>query len=513
MKRLFIFLMACIISTGLASQTNNNALLYAKSINVNNIRRHIAVLSSDSVEGRRTGEPGAKKAAGYIAAAYGCAGLKAPVNGSWFMDVPIVKTEFYVTGFSVNNHHFKFNKSFFVNDSYASGAIRSRNVIFVGYGTNSEIENIDLNQKVLLWINEDKPMAGDAGNTSGRFSDNRKLILHKLESKHPAIILAINADVPGVLIRYRKSVTGPRLSISADLAGKVPIFLADTVIAGAISKTGDKYYADLKQEASHDNFRAYSIGARFEASYNTNITNIDAANVLGLIPGGDLKDELLVLSAHYDHLGLNDTGADRINNGADDNASGIAAILEIAAAFSEAQKHGHGPRRSVLFLATVAEEEQLLGSAYYCDHPLKPLINTVADLNVDMIGRTGSEYLGKPDSANYVYSIGSARHGTELRAINENVNNLYTKLKIDYTYDAPDDSNRFYYRSDQYSFASKGVPVIFYFNGLHADYHQPSDEVDKINCNLLVKRAELIFYTAWELATREKRPTVDAQFN
>jgi Zn-dependent M28 family amino/carboxypeptidase len=220
-----------------------------------------------------------------------------------------------------------------------------------------------------------------------------------------------------------------------------------------------------------------------------------------------------VISAHYDHIGLlpEGTKGDRVNNGADDDGSGTTGILEIAKAFTQAKKDGHGPRRSILFLGNVGEEKGLLGSEYYTDHPVIPLVNTIADLNIDMIGRIGDEYTGKADSANYVYVIGSSMLSTDLHKVNENANNTYTKLDLDYKYDDPNDPNRFYYRSDHYNFARYGVPIIFYFNGVHPDYHRVGDEVSKINFPLLAKRAQLVFYTAWDLVNANTRPVVDVK--
>jgi Zn-dependent M28 family amino/carboxypeptidase len=135
-----------------------------------------------------------------------------------------------------------------------------------------------------------------------------------------------------------------------------------------------------------------------------------------------------------------------------------------------------------------------------------PLESTVADLNIDMIGRTDSAHA---DSEPYVYIIGSDRLSSELHVINEHANATYTKLILDNTFNGEDDPNRFYYRSDHYNFAKHGVPVIFYFNGVHADYHQPGDETEKIRFDLLEQRARLVFHTAWELANREARIVVD----
>ncbi|RYE01337.1 MAG: M28 family peptidase, partial [Sphingobacteriaceae bacterium] len=200
-----------------------------------------------------------------------------------------------------------------------------------------------------------------------------------------------------------------------------------------------------------------------------------------------------------------------VNNGADDDGSGTTGVLEIARAFTQAKKDGHGPRRSILFLGNVGEEKGLLGSEYYTDHPVFPLSQTITDLNIDMIGRTGYDYIGKADSSNYLYVIGSAMLSTTLRKVTEEVNTTYTKLDLDYKYDDPNDPNRFYYRSDHYNFAKHGVPIIFYFDGENPDYHRPGDEVSKINFPMLVKRAQLVFYTGWNLANRDERPVVDVK--
>jgi len=183
-------------------------------------------------------------------------------------------------------------------------------------------------------------------------------------------------------------------------------------------------------------------------------------------------------------------------------------VIEIAEAFQEAVNNGNRPKRSVLFLHVTGEERGLLGSRYYTDiEPIFPLANTVANLNIDMIGR--SDPKRTEGSRNYVYLIGSDKLSSELHNISETVNSNYCKLDLDYTYNDENDPNRFYYRSDHYNFAKNNIPVIFYFNGTHPDYHKASDTPDKIEYDLLQNRARLVFHTAWELANRDKRITVD----
>jgi Zn-dependent M28 family amino/carboxypeptidase len=188
-------------------------------------------------------------------------------------------------------------------------------------------------------------------------------------------------------------------------------------------------------------------------------------------------------------------------------------VLEIAEAFVKAKAEGKGPRRNILFLAVSGEEKGLWGSEYFSEHPTIPMDKTTADLNIDMIGRTDTERL-MADTLNYVYVVGDDKLSSELKPISEGVNTKYTKLVLDYKFNDPKDPNRIYYRSDHFNFAAKGVPIIFYYDGmLKADYHKPSDTPDKINYPLLAKRAQLVFHTAWEMANRENLLKRDIPLN
>ena len=226
-------------------------------------------------------------------------------------------------------------------------------------------------------------------------------------------------------------------------------------------------------------------------------------NVVAFIEGSEKPEEIIVISAHFDHLGITE---EDIYNGADDNGSGTVALLKVAEAFQQAKEDGNGPKRSILIVHLTGEEKGLLGSKFYVSHPIFPLKNTVANLNIDMIGRVDDAHTQNPD---YIYLIGSDKLSTELHQISEKVNDKFTKLTLDYTYNDDNDPNRFYYRSDHYNFAKNNIPIIFYFNGTHQDYHKPSDTPDKINYEILAKRTKLVFFTAWELANRPERITVD----
>lgn len=227
-------------------------------------------------------------------------------------------------------------------------------------------------------------------------------------------------------------------------------------------------------------------------------------NVLAYIKGSEKPDEVLIISAHLDHEGIK---KGEVYNGADDDGSGTVAIIEIAKAFKDAVDKGFRPKRTILFLHVTGEELGLYGSQYYADvDPIFPLENTVANLNIDMIGRIDAKHENNP---NYLYLIGSNKLSTELHDLSEAVNKKHFNMEFDYTFNADNDPNRFYYRSDHYNFAKNNIPVIFYFNGTHADYHKPTDTPDKIEYDLLAKRAQLIFYTAWEIANREERVKLD----
>lgn len=245
-----------------------------------------------------------------------------------------------------------------------------------------------------------------------------------------------------------------------------------------------------------------SVPAAFlNAKYNLGLS--DSENIVAFIEGSEKPEEVLIISAHYDHVGISNG---EIYNGADDDGSGTVALLEIAEAFAAAKRDGAGPKRSILFLHVTAEEHGLHGSRFYTENPLFPLENTIADINIDMIGRHDDLH---DNSRNYIYVIGSGRLSTDLYDAVQKANRDFVGITLDYKYDDDNDPQRFYYRSDHYNFAKNGVPAVFFFSGIHQDYHRPGDEADKIEYNLLEQRARLAFATAWVLANAEKPPVVN----
>ncbi len=320
------------------------------------------------------------------------------------------------------------------------------------------------------------------------------------------MVLLVSNDLKGFLMENRKYLLGPGLQLgdlrelSNDYVSHayVSTKLAEAIIADKAKKVTKARTKMSKKGKS----KPVSLPTNLRASFDNYLNIIEGQNVMAYLEGTDLKDEVIVVSAHYDHLGKR--GND-IFNGADDNGSGTSTVISIAEAFYNAKVAGEGPRRSILFLLVTGEEKGLLGSKYFAENPTMPLENIIANVNVDMIGRIDENHT----HPNYIYVIGSDRLSTTLHEINEKANQDYVQLELDYTYNSEEDPNRYYYRSDHYNFAEKGIPAIFYFSGVHEDYHRPSDTVEKILFDKAAKTGKLIFHTIWELANRDERIQVD----
>lgn len=293
--------------------------------------------------------------------------------------------------------------------------------------------------------------------------------------------------------------------IQADDLKEHLYLLSSDILEGR--KTGEKgqkmavnyltaYYEHLELKAPQD-YLEYK--QNIPKKYFGGKSMADSQNILAYIEGSEFPDQVIVISAHYDHLGVKN---EEVYNGADDNASGTSAVMEIAESFQMAKNKGHGPKRSILFLHLTGEEIGLLGSKYYIEHPVFLLDSTIADLNIDMVGRVDKKH---EENKEYIYLIGSDRLSLDLHKLSEQTNQKYTHLKLDYTYNEENDPNQYFSRSDHYNFAVNNIPVIFYFNGTHEDYHKTTDTADKIDFDLLALRAKLIFYTAWEIANRENK--------
>lgn len=488
---------------------------YAQEINVESATKHLTILASDEFEGRDTGKPGGHKAAQYIADEFKKLGLEAPVNGSYFQPVDLIETSLKVSEFAINNKSYQVGEGYYMTAT-GEQTITADEIVFIGYGISDEnyndLKNIDIENKVVLLINEGEPVNADGTYyVSGTkevsaWSTQRNKRIQSVASLNPKLIIAASSQIDSFLERFGDRLNRPRLMLREDYkeapnspaVAHVNFTLANELLKG-------KKIEDLQAKINKSGKpQSTVIKSLFKTSYGIKTSDVKSDNVLGYLEGSDLKEEVVVISAHYDHVGIQNG---EIYNGADDDGSGTTGVIEVAQAFVKSKKDGNGPRRSILFLLVTAEEKGLMGSDYYTRNPIFPLENTVTDLNIDMIGRVDPPH---EDNPNYIYLIGSDKLSSELHAISEKANQQFTKLNLDYKYNDPNDPERIYYRSDHYNFAKHGIPVIFYFNGVHEDYHKPTDTVDKINFELLVKRAKLVFHTAWEVANRDKKLVVDS---
>jgi hypothetical protein len=497
-----------------------NPVPFAKTITSENLKNHLTILASDEFEGRETGTEGNEKAANYIANEFKRMGIPRVSNLSYFQDVAFNWSQWEDVGIEVNGKRVRHLWEFisFPTRNNDMPQLKTSEIIFLGYGIDdenySDYKRVDVKDKVIL-IYKGEPI-DKKGNShltgSAELSDWTDNWEKKVEvaKKHGVkLVLIIESEIQKVLSENRKLLIGPRLTLGED-ASKYENYSNSCYINTNVAKDimGSKFKKVVKARKKIEKKgapKSVSLICDFELKQKKKERTLQGVNVLGYIEGTDenLKDELVIITAHYDHLGKR--GED-IFNGADDNGSGTSTVLGVAEAFMNAKKQGAGPRRSVLTMLVTGEEKGLLGSKFYVEKPVFPLEKTVVNINVDMVGRVDNKYAENP---NYIYVIGSNRLSTELHEINESVNEEYTQLTLDYTYNAENDPNRYYYRSDHYNFAEKGIPAIFYFNGTHADYHRTSDTVEKINFEKMERIAQLVFHTAWEVANREKRIEVD----
>jgi hypothetical protein len=488
------FLVASLLCAAGAVQAQKipNPEPFAKNVTAADLKKHLYIVASADFEGRETATEGQRKAAAYIENHFRSLGLlPGGGGGNYQLYYPVYQDSLEDASLSVNDRSFELKKDFFVNvsNNYTAELLASE-VVFAGYGISDSARNdyaaLDVRGKIVLVL---------AGGPQRATPGGRPIAKQDAAQRNgAAAVLVLQPTIPRGLLdtKGRMTLDPYRKTISPNT------YYITATVAQAI--LGDDYTAAQNGEP-----RPKPYPANIRLGFRKSALKLQSSDVLGFLEGTDLKDQLLVLSAHYDHLGKRDTV---IWYGADDDGSGTVSILELAQAFARAKAAGKGPRRSILFLANSGEEKGLLGSEYFSNHPTYPLDHMTADLNIDMIGRIDpNRKYG--DSMNYVYVVGSDKLSSDLKPISEGNNKKYTKLELDYKFDDPNDPDRIYYRSDHYNFARKGVPIIFYFDGIHNDYHRPTDTPDKINYDLMEKRARLVFYTAWEMANRNDMITRD----
>jgi len=504
-----------------------NPVPYAYTIKAEDLKKHLTFIASDSLKGRNTGSAEQLVAAKYIADHFKKVGL-ALVQGSYFQKVDLVNRSWTNISLEVKGKKYDYLKDFMANALAPVEAGTKAKILFIGYGVQkgnyTDFDQLKLKGEYVL------AFEGEAKDSQGNYilsgtkdpsvfgkgdGWKEKLKMAKAAGSKGLILITDKDEVAfGNQVRQRQVMMqrfGNERMVQRDETlsptGESPVLLISTEMAAQLLNTSQENLLAFKKslgtekKSIRSNFKTNPINLTIERTEKP----VDTYNVVGYLEGTDKKEEVVVITAHYDHIGISIDG--QINNGANDDGSGTVTVLELAEAFGKAAADGHRPRRSILFMTVTGEEKGLLGSEYYSNHPLFPLANTVCDLNIDMTGREDDEHIGKPD---YIYEIGSDKLSSELRQVLVDQNEKHVGLDLDFKFNDPNDPNRFYYRSDHYNFAKNGIPVAFFFNGVHADYHQPTDDIEKIEFDQCQRVGRLVFYMAWEISNRDLRLKVDS---
>lgn len=507
---IMLLLMNCGSSNRNSAETKAPAdpTVYGTTITADELKDMLYTYASDEFEGRETGEPGQKKAVNYLKEHYVNMGIASPLSGDdYFQEVPLERQQVPDVQLSVNGKPIAMFDDFLSVGSVDSQSFSVNQFVYAGYGidaeTYSDYTNLDVKGKIVVIKagepkNEDGTFVTTGSTEPTKWSKGRGARSAKMQAARElgakGVFIMDNAAYAFYNNYYKRSAASAnpgRISLISNKKNMLYFMIHEDFAKALVSDIDTNHTPRV-------------IDTKIEVSVKKKSSSLDSENVVAFIKGTEKPDEILVISAHLDHEGVKDG---LVYNGADDDGSGTVAILEIAEAFKKAVDDGYGPKRSILFLHVTGEEKGLLGSRHYTDNdPIFPLKNTVANLNIDMIGRTDPKREG---DRNYVYLIGSDRLSTELHQLSEDVNTKYSNIILDYTYNDENDPNRYYSRSDHYNFAKNNIPVIFYFNGTHDDYHKPTDTPDKIEYDLLENRTRLVFYTAWEVANRDARLVVD----
>jgi hypothetical protein len=502
-RTLLLILLANVVAPMLLCAQTGDVVGYADKILPANLRENLTIVASDAMEGRETGKRGQKMAAAFISANFHDLGLTPPVAGDYLQHFDLYTSapgDTYVV--VAGAKHRNYADVVFYGTETSNGEI-SLPIVFVANGAESIYNEIDVKGKAVLVFLDSPWLAGSKEVALARQKGAAMVFVCNSKSKEE--FERISSQVKTVTERSGLSLTKP----AASEFQRPGLFIVSPALAENIMGTPiDKLRKLIVAEPNVKAIKKIKTGT-LSYKCTTEIKTVTTENVLGFLEGTDKKDEVILITAHYDHVGIKSSGTgDLINNGADDDGSGTVSVMELAKVFAEAKKDGHGPARSILFMLVTGEEFGLLGSEFYSEHPIFPLEKTVVDLNIDMIGRRDPKHKSGPP---YVYVIGADKLSTELNKVSEAMNSTYTKLDFDYTYNDPSHPDRLYYRSDHWNFAKRNIPIIFYFDGIHEDYHKPSDEVSKIDFDLMAKRAQVVFYTAWEIANREARIMPDAK--
>ncbi len=542
MKKLFTFvLFTAFISNVpvLSAQTKNRpngpaaaaaALRFGNvdAITAKQLKEHLTFIASDELEGRDTPSKGLDIAAKYIAAHLASWGIRpAGDEGTYFQRFPLRLSRIVPerTKFELNGQTYSYGTDFLT--TLAPAEIANAGLVFAGNGwavkskNVNPYQNIDVKDKVVIVYNA-LPKGIAFGDLKGPIGGDWMSPAYYAQQNGAKAIIYLPtfsslSNWEGT--RWNQSDKGAVEFGEQTAALTIPVLTLSPKAITAVFQ-GEKFSANnlFTKGMLGEALESFDLkpAKRGRISVAVKADTIYTQNVVGVLEGSDpiMKNEYVAIGAHYDHVGTNPffPGPDKIWNGADDDGSGTVAVMSIAEAFAKGTQK---PKRSILFIWHAGEEKGLWGSEYFTNNPTVPINSIITGLNIDMIGRyqnPGDE--NHPQNKNLpkrgeVFTIGSKMMSTELGELSEAVNKSFLGLNLNYKYDDPNDPEQFFYRSDHYNYARKGIPIIFYMDGSHADYHQVSDSVEKIDFDSMEKVTKTIFATGWELANRANRPKVD----
>ena len=523
MKRTLLLICLFAGSSISFAQTDASAK-YAAIITGNNLHKHLSIIAGAEMEGRETGTEGQRKAAAYIEAQFKAMGLKSVASLKGYQQFyPLYQDSLITAQLTVAGKTAEYGKDFITQlNNNETGKFKGKKIVFAGYGIDdekySDYTGLDVKGKVvIIFLGEPKQdgkyFLSETGRSSSWTFPGVPKKLEAAAAKGAAGVLVISASQETFNERSVSNGKKTGVYFPRDNAAAKTLNYAQLSHAFAKDIIGNNFDTLLKIVKNNGILnKQWSSESKTKLSYKFEKyrTIINASNVVGIVEGTDKKDEYVFVTGHYDHLGMRNG---QIYYGADDDGSGTCSVIMMAEAFAKAAAEGHRPRRTMVFMAVSGEEKGLWGSEYYSDHPFYPLEKTTVNLNIDMVGRIDTERM-TADTLNYVYVIGHDKLSSDLPIINEGANNKYTNLVLDYKFDDPEDKNRIYFRSDHYNFARKGVPILFFYDGmLKSDYHKVTDTVDKIYWSLYEKRTRMIFHTAWEMANRDEMLKRDTPLN
>lgn len=519
------------------ASTLQTARTLAEQITAAQMKDYLYFIASDEMEGRDTPSRGLNTVAKFIALNLSRWGLKpAGDDGTYFQRIALqrLKLDPANTHAEINGQTFNFGDDMLAQ---AVAGTASAPLVYVGNGWVIKAKNIDAYQgvdvkdKIMVVLGGGLPRGVSFADLRGGKQGVDYFNPETYAETHGAkgiIAIPNKQTLDNWNSMSQNAASNGTTSVEkfqkASDAPKIPRITISEKALNALLQGEKESAATLLNREQAESVKPFEFGAdkKVRLTVATKTEEVFTQNIVAVAEGSDpvLRNEYVALGAHYDHVGMGAPGGgrradpkrpnDTIWNGADDDGSGTTALLTIA----ETLGRNPHPKRSILFVWHCGEEKGLWGSRYFTDNPTIPLDHIVTQINIDMIGRSRPVGDTNPDNdklsgANEIYVIGSKMMSTQVGELSENTNHAYLNLNLNYKYDDPSDPNRFFYRSDHFNYAKHGIPIIFYFDGEHEDYHRPGDEPQKIDYQKMEKVTRTVFVTMWQLASLPARPRVD----